>query len=90
MKTGLVVKVYDGDTIRLEGGPRIRYARVNTPEVGQPNHGAAMKLNRELVLNKYVTYKSQAADVFGRLVCEVWLPDGRNVNDIMIEHGYKG
>ena len=90
MALGLVVKVYDGDTIRVEDGTRIRYARVNTPEVGQPKHDAAAKLNRELVLNKCVTYESHAADVYGRLVCEVWLPEGRNVNDIMIEHGYGG
>ena len=88
LKTAEVIKVYDGDTIRCSDNERIRYLRVDTPEKGCPGCAIARKLNEKLVLHKTIKYQSVSRDAFARLLCEVWLPDGRNVNDILIANGF--
>lgn len=87
--------VYDGDTVQLENGQRLRYLGINAPEV---RHGdrkaehmadAARNLNRELVLNAKVSleYDKRRKDRYGRLLAYVFLENGETVNNILIQKG---
>src|SRR5262245_62934211 len=88
-----VAHIIDGDTIELEGGERIRYLMVNTPETtGGKNecYGAnAVTFNTDLVLGKPVEleYDVECADMFGRTLAYVSV-SGQEVNALMVERGY--
>ena len=64
----LVTKVIDGDTIEIEGGKRVRYIGIDTPEAVDPNRPAgcygkeASNKNSELVLNKKVRLVKDVSD----------------------------
>lgn len=89
----IVERVVDGDTIVLEGGERIRYLMVDTPETtGGKNdcYGEnAVQFNTDLVLGKRVTirYDVECEDRFGRTLAYVSV-DGHEVNTLLVERGY--
>jgi micrococcal nuclease len=91
--TAKVMRVIDGDTVELEGGERIRYLMVNTPETtGGKNEcfGAdATKFNSDMVLNKTVElrYDVQREDQFGRTLAYVTV-DGMEINRLIVERGF--
>lgn len=74
----LVVQVIDGDTIVIEGGERVRYIGVDTPEL-EPNPAQfareARDLNRSLVEGKRVVLEKDISDRdrFGRLLRYVYV-----------------
>lgn len=84
-----VVYVYDGDTVRLADGRRVRLIGINAPETAHGNHApqpfagpahAALQAlldanNRTLLLQHGV----QREDHYGRLLAHAWLEDGTNV-----------
>ncbi len=88
-----VERVVDGDTIELEGGKKIRYLMVNTPETtGGKNecYGSnAVQFNTDLVLGKRVTldYDVQCEDMFGRTLAYVTV-DGIEVNTELVKKGF--
>jgi micrococcal nuclease len=88
----LVVRVIDGDTVELEGGERLRYLMVDTPEIsgGSPEcYGPeAAEFNRQLVEAKEVTirYDVECTDRYDRLLGYVEI-DGRSVNRLLVERG---
>lgn len=88
-----VARVVDGDTIELEGGAKIRYLMVNTPETtGGKNecYGAnAVQFNTDLVLGKRVTldYDVECEDRFGRTLAYVTV-DGLEVNTELVKRGF--
>ncbi|NDY42228.1 hypothetical protein G3N55_05145 [Dissulfurirhabdus thermomarina] len=90
-----VTWVYDGDTIRLRTGEHVRYIGIDAPEVahddrpGDPLGTEAARRNRELVAGKTVRleWDRERHDVHGRLLAYVWLPDGRMVEEILVEEG---
>lgn len=70
----LVTRVIDGDTIEIEGGIKIRYIGIDTPETVHPTKGvecfgrqASEKKNRALVEGKKVTLKK----IFQKLISMV-------------------
>ena len=81
--TARVIQVIDGDTITLEGGQRVRYIGIDTPEV-HPQLEAfgleAWQANRELVEGKTVRLEQDMSqtDKYGRLLRYVY------VNDIFV------
>ncbi|MBX3155885.1 MAG: thermonuclease family protein [Deltaproteobacteria bacterium] len=89
----VVARVIDGDTVELEGGVRIRYLMVNTPETtgGKMEcYGEnATKANRDLVEGKTVTltYDQQCTDRFGRTLAYVHVGNVE-VNTFLVERGY--
>jgi micrococcal nuclease len=93
--TVLVVKVVDGDTIEIEGGQRVRYIGVNTPESVDPRRGVqcfgkeASDKNKELVLGKRVRLVKDVSetDKYGRLLRFVYVDD-QFVNDYLVRQGY--
>ena len=76
--TARVVQVIDGDTIVIEGGYRVRYIGIDTPEI-YPSMEAfgteAWQANRKLVEGKEVRLERDVSerDKYGRLLRYVWV-----------------
>lgn len=82
----LVTRVVDGDTVELEGGSRVRYIGVNTPERGEDYYQEATELNRQRVEGKRVelVYDQECTDRYGRLLAYVCDPGGEMVNEALV------
>ena len=78
--TALVTRVIDGDTIVIEGGYRVRYIGIDTPEI-HPELKAygmeALQANRELVEGKRVRLERDVSqtDKYERLLRYVYVDD---------------
>jgi endonuclease YncB( thermonuclease family) len=83
---GTVLRIVDGDTIRVRLGDRVervRYIGVNTPELHHPVRGEepggreAREVNRGLVESRRVRLEIdvQSRDRYGRLLAYVWVGD---------------
>ncbi|OGY26947.1 MAG: hypothetical protein A2Z11_02730 [Candidatus Woykebacteria bacterium RBG_16_43_9] len=98
----LVTRVIDGDTIEIEGGEKVRYIGIDTPETVHPSKPvqcfgkeAALK-NKKLVEGKRVRLEKDVSetDKYGRLLRYVYLPRGKAgvgevfVNKILVQDGY--
>lgn len=90
-----VLKVIDGDTIRVAELGRVRYTGIDAPEIEHPNRAAepygyeAMEANRKLVLGKKVKIELDIAkkDRYGRVLAYVY--SGQVfVNAYLVEAGY--
>lgn len=85
-----VAAVYDGDTMTLSSGDRVRLRWVNTPELKPPEkYGLeARELTASLVLQKTVTllYGAQKRDSYDRLLAGV-VVEGRNLSIALLEAG---
>ena len=89
--TGEVVRVIDGDTIRvmhLSRAKKIRLADVDTPEYKQAFGTQAKQFTSDLVRGKEVSVKVEGLDRHGRRVAEVILPDGRSLNRELVRAGF--
>jgi len=89
LEKALVISVIDGDTIELEGGRRIRYLGIDTPESGEPYADEATARNKELVEGKMIELQrgDRDQDEYGRLLRYVYV-DGIFVNAELIAQGY--
>lgn len=91
--SAVVADVVDGDTVVLEGGTRVRYLLVDTPETTGGKRdcfGAeARELNRSLVEGRRVSlsYGEACTDRFGRTLAYVTV-EGREVNALLVERGH--
>lgn len=91
----LVSKVIDGDTVELEGGRRVRYIGINTPEINYQTGkndcyaAEAKQKNQELVESKVVRLEKDISetDKFGRLLRYVYVDD-LFVNKVLVEQGF--
>lgn len=89
-----VVRVDDGDSIRLEDGRRVRYLGIDAPEMGEAGKGEflaeeAASFNRRLVLGREVRLEleREERDRYERLLAQVVLRDGRWVNEALVAAG---
>jgi len=88
-------RVVDGDTIKLEGGERVRYIGIDTPETKHPTKPVeafgreASARNQDLVEGRVVTleYGVSHRDQYGRLLAYVYV-DGQMVNAQLVAEGY--
>jgi micrococcal nuclease len=93
-RTATVVRVVDGDTVVLSGGiGKSRLIGVDTPEVygGVECYGReASAFAKRLLTGARVRVRRQAepTDRYGRALVDLWLPDGRHVNALLVERGY--
>lgn len=99
-----VVRVIDGDTVHLDvpddGGrvTKVRLLGIDAPEMGDAHEKAmyfaqeATRFATEASLGKVVTvYLDETAgsrDKYGRLLAYLQLPDGRFLNEELLEGGY--
>lgn len=87
--TARVIEVIDGDTIVIEGGYRVRYIGIDSPERGEKYYQEAREANRELVQNKRVRLEKDISDTdrYGRLLRYVYAGD-YFVNAELVRKGY--
>lgn len=94
-----VVRVVDGDTIEIEGGKKVRYIGIDTPETVDPRRPVgcfgheASEENRRLIEGKTIRLIKDVSetDKFGRLLRYVFIKEGGNevfVNDYLVRHGF--
>ncbi len=103
LDTVAVIKVVDGDTIRvlIDGKEyAVRFIGIDTPETVHPTKGKecfgseASNKTKELLTNKRVILEKDVSesDTYGRLLRYVYLPmdDGKRifVNDYLVREGY--
>jgi micrococcal nuclease len=98
--TGLVVRVVDGDTVRVRTGNQtrtVRYIGVDTPETVKPNEPVqcygkqASAYNRRLVAGRRVRLRfgPERLDRYGRMLAYVYLRGRRrSVDADLIARGY--
>jgi len=87
--------VYDGDTVLLEGGEKVRYLGIDAPEVdyekGNSEYLAqeAWKRNREMVQGVQVRLENdrETQDRYGRSLAYVFLKNGKMVNERLVCKG---
>ncbi len=94
----LVTSVYDGDTITLDGGSKVRLLGINSPEQNKDPSTAegcmakeAGDYLRSLIDGRQVCLRYPAGgattDRYGRTLAWVYI-DGYNVNSLMISTGH--
>jgi micrococcal nuclease len=96
-----VLRAIDGDTIELDGGQKVRYIGIDTPELHDPRKKVecfakeAMEKNKELVEAKEVRLEKDISerDKYNRLLRYVYLPteaspSGEFVNALLVQEGY--
>ncbi|MEJ5348326.1 MAG: thermonuclease family protein [Desulfosoma sp.] len=94
--SGVVVKVLDGDTVILEGGLKVRYMGIDTPEMDHETgrHDCyaveAHQRNQTLVLGRSVrlSYDVVKKDNHGRILAYVTTSDGVCVNGELLRGGF--
>lgn len=90
-----VTRVIDGDTIEIEGGERVRYIGIDTPETVDPRKTVqcfgveSSKKNKELVEGKTVRLEKDITnrDKYNRLLRYVWLDDTL-INLALVQDGF--
>jgi micrococcal nuclease len=95
-ETGRVKAVFDGDTVLLESGERVRYLGMDAPEVAHKGEASdcygdqARAANSRLVLHRMVRleYDRELRDGYGRILAYVWLADGTCVNMALLRGGF--
>lgn len=96
IKIARVRFVYDGDTILLSNGEKVRYLGINAPELDPEGNRhefmaiAARKFNTKLVKGKKVRleFDKERRDRYGRLLAYVYLvKTGEMVNMLMLKNG---
>jgi hypothetical protein len=88
-----VVRVVDGDTIRVDIDDEeyaVRYIGINTPETYERGYANATKENRRLVAGQTVFLERDVSDTdhWGRLLRNVFLEDGTFVNAELVRSGH--
>lgn len=89
--SSLVTSVLDGDTIEVlhnTRAERIRLNGIDCPEKGQAYGKKAKQAASALVFGKEVTLQIHGKDKYGRTVADVLLPDGTNVNQMLVKDGW--
>lgn len=95
LQSVIVTRVIDGDTIEIEGGIKVRYIGIDTPETVDPRTSVqcfgkeASSKNRELVDGKTVQLEKDVSetDKYGRLLRYIYIGD-TFVNDYLVRNGY--
>ncbi len=97
-----VAQVFDGDTVRLRDGRKLRLMGINTPELNPPSPGrspdeqaeplaAEAKRALDALLGEtrrlYLLFGPQREDRYGRLLAHAYLADGRNVAAELLSEG---
>lgn len=90
-----VLRVIDGDTIEIEGGRKVRYIGVDTPELADKRTVVkcfaekALAKNKELIEGSIVNLVKDISetDRYGRLLRYVYKED-MFINELLVREGY--
>jgi len=88
--------VFDGDTILLDTGKRVRYVGIDAPEIGREGKESefmalkARAFNRQLVAQNKIRleFDHERKDRHGRLLAYVFLESGEMVNGLLVRKGF--
>lgn len=92
-----VARVVDGDTLLLDGRERVRLIGVDCPEIDRESvdpqgdgFRATMFVFELLKPDAQVRleYDTERLDRYDRTFVYVYLPDGRMLNEVLLEHGW--
>lgn len=85
----MVVRVFDGDTVELAGGDRLRLLGIDTPEQGEPFCDSATNLITRVASQQRgrVEYANRRRDKYGRLLGYLYV-DTLFINRVVIDSGY--
>jgi len=83
-----VSKVYDGDTVLLGDGRRVRYLGINTPEYQEPFYLKAKRFNESLTLGKEIRleFDQERTDGYDRILAYVYVGN-QMVNARLVAEG---
>ena len=93
---GRAVHCYDGDTLKLADGRKVRLLGIDTPEVAHGDSPAqfyaaeATALLQQTVRGRELSLRAaggQDRDHYKRLLADVRLEDGSSVNQLMVREG---
>lgn len=87
---GRVVRVLDGDTIEVmdsRKAVRFRLVNIDAPEKKQDYGRWSTDMMKSLVAGKTVTVTYFQRDRYGRILGQVYAPDGMNINQFMVRAG---
>ncbi len=87
--------VYDGDTLVLENGERVRLLNINAPEIssrhrdGEQGGEAAKIWLKQQIGNQpiYLRFDKEKRDQYGRLLAHIFLENGRHLNAEILHQG---
>lgn len=89
--------VYDGDTVRLKSGDKVRLIGINTPEMARderPAEALASEARRALIklLEQHhyrigLRYGQQQRDRYGRLLAHAYTPQGESISAYLLDKG---
>ena len=90
-----VEKVFDGDTVLLQDGRKIRFLGINSPEVAHGNQpaesgGEQAKLwLQQRLEHKFISLEgdSEAQDKYGRTLAHVFTQDQQHINLQLVKNG---
>ncbi len=90
-----VKKVYDGDTITLKGGLKVRLLGINTPEIesrhrqGEQGGKAAKNWLKKLLHNQKVRIEKDQTkrDKYGRVLAHIFTKEGQHLNLELVKKG---
>ncbi len=90
-----VLKVVDGDTIKIASGQTVRYIGIDTPETVDPRRpvqcfgNEASDRNKQLVEGKVVNLEKDISetDKYGRLLRYVWIGETL-INEQLVREGF--
>ncbi|MCD4653631.1 thermonuclease family protein [bacterium] len=89
-RTATVTYVIDGDTIQVNGGEKVRYIGIDTPEIGDCYYSEAKWRNFDLVDDKIITMEvcnASPTDQYGRTLAHIYVDD-LLVNAVLVREGY--
>ena len=89
--SGPVVSVLDGDTLEVlhdQYPERIRLSGIDCPEKSQAFGSNAKHEASALAFGKEVTIQTHGKDKYKRILADVILPDGMNLNQELVKQGW--
>lgn len=93
---GLVATCFDGDTLKLTDRRVVRLAGIDAPELAKGDRKGQLFAREARGQLTTLTQGQQVKllqagvkhrDLYGRILAEVLLPDGRSLNEIMVRNG---
>ena len=96
-ETARVRYIYDGDTVHLDDGRKVRLIGINTPELAHDNKPAELfaKQSKNLLNKLFSSDKTiklihgvEKKDHYGRLLAHGFLADGQNIQAELLKQGF--
>jgi len=81
-------RVVDGDSLYVAGQDKqIRLWGVDAPETDEAGYQKAKDKLNKLAFNQKISCATQDIDKYGRIVARCFLPDGREINRLLLASG---